>query len=79
MTHEEAISVPVEVELGDGKGQGSLAHCSPWGHKEKDMTWRLNNMAYLLIRVLFNIKSFTFLLVVFVNGEHHCAQCKLFP
>ena len=25
-----------------GDGQGSLAHCSPWGHKESDMTERLN-------------------------------------
>ena len=24
-------------------GQGSLACCSPWGHEESDMTWRLNN------------------------------------
>jgi len=29
--------------LGDGEGQGSLACCSPWGHKESDMTWWLNN------------------------------------
>ena len=28
---------------GDGEGQGSLACCSPWGLKELDMTWRLNN------------------------------------
>ena len=27
---------------GDGKGQGSLASCSPWGRKESDTTWRLN-------------------------------------
>ena len=24
---------------GDGEGQGGLAYCSPWGHKEPDMTW----------------------------------------
>ena len=29
--------------LGDGEGQGSLACCSPWGHKELDTTWQLNN------------------------------------
>ena len=23
---------------GDNGGQGSLAYCSPWGHKELDMT-----------------------------------------
>ena len=28
---------------GDGEGQGGLACCSPWGHKELDMTGRLNN------------------------------------
>ena len=28
---------------GDGEGQRSLACCSPWGQKELDMTWRLNN------------------------------------
>ena len=25
-----------------GDGQGSLAHCSPWGRKESDMTEGLN-------------------------------------
>ena len=28
---------------GDGDGQGSLACCSPWGHKELDTTEWLNN------------------------------------
>ena len=27
-----------EQTSGDGEGQGSLACCSPWGHKESDMT-----------------------------------------
>ena len=31
-----------EQALGDGEGQGALACCSPWGHKESDMTERLN-------------------------------------
>ena len=30
-------------KLGDGGGQGSLACCSPWGHKESDMIEQLNN------------------------------------
>ena len=34
-------------ELGqtsrDGEGQGGLACCRPWGHKELDTTGRLNN------------------------------------
>ena len=28
---------------GDSRGQGGLARCSPWGHKELDTTERLNN------------------------------------
>ena len=28
---------------GDSEGQGSLVCCSPWGHKEFDMSERLNN------------------------------------
>ena len=31
-----------EQTLGDGEGQGSLACCSPWGHKESDTTEWLN-------------------------------------
>ena len=27
-----------EQALGDGEGQRSLMCCSPWGHKELDMT-----------------------------------------
>ena len=29
--------------LGDSDRQGRLSCCSPWGHKESDMTKRLNN------------------------------------
>ena len=32
-----------EQALGDGEGQGSLACCSPWGHKESNTTEQLNN------------------------------------
>ena len=31
-----------EQALGAGDGQGSLVCCSPWGHKELDVTERLN-------------------------------------
>ena len=27
-----------EQAPGDGDGQGGLACCTPWGHKESDMT-----------------------------------------
>ena len=32
-----------EQTPGDGKGQGNLACCSPWGHKELDVTEWLND------------------------------------
>ena len=31
-----------EEALGVGNGQGGLACCSPWGHKQSDMTEQLN-------------------------------------
>ena len=32
-----------EQTLGHSEGQGSLVCCTPWGHKESDTTYRLNN------------------------------------
>ena len=32
-----------EQTLGDSERQGSLACCSPWGHKESDMNEQLNS------------------------------------
>ena len=32
-----------EQAPGADEGQGSLACCSPWGHKESDTTEQLNN------------------------------------
>ena len=35
-----------EQAPGDGEGQGSLACCSLWGHKDLDTTERLNNSIF---------------------------------
>ena len=36
---------------GDNEGQGSLAICSPWDHRESNMTeWLNNNIQYLSFR-----------------------------
>ena len=40
--HHQLYGHEFEQALGVGDGQGSLAHCSPWGHKESDTTERLN-------------------------------------
>ena len=41
--HHQLKGHEFEQALGDGEGQGSLVCCSPWGHKESDMTEQLNN------------------------------------
>ena len=41
--HHQLNGREFEQALGDGEGQGSLACCSSWGHKELDMMERLNN------------------------------------
>ena len=44
---------------GDSEGQGSLECCSPWGHRELDITEQLNNNN----TVNFLVKTGFFLLV----------------
>ena len=41
--HHQLKGCESEQTLGDGEWQGSLACCSPRGHKESDMTERLND------------------------------------
>ena len=40
--HHQLNGYEFEQALEVGDGQGSLACCSPWGHKKSDMTERLN-------------------------------------
>ena len=41
--HHQLSGQEFAQTLGDYERQGSLVHCSPWGHKESDMTERLKN------------------------------------
>ena len=41
--HHQLNGHEFEQTLGDNEGQGSLAWCSPWGHKESDTIERLND------------------------------------
>ena len=41
--HHRLDGYEFEQAWGDGEGQGSLACCTPWGHKESDTTEQLNN------------------------------------
>ena len=38
----DSMDMNTEQALGVGDGQGGLACCSPWGHKESDRTEQLN-------------------------------------
>ena len=40
--HHQFDAHAFEQVPGVGNGQGSLAFCSPWGHKELDTTEKLN-------------------------------------
>ena len=40
--HDRLNGHEFEQALGDGEGQGGLVCCSPWGHKELDITDWLN-------------------------------------
>ena len=41
--HHQLNGHEFEQAPGDGKKHGSLSCCSPWGHKESDITERLDN------------------------------------
>ena len=40
--HHQFNGLEFEQALGVGDGQGSLVCCSPWSHKESDMTDQRN-------------------------------------
>ena len=41
--HHRLNGHETEQTPGDSEGQGRLACCSPWGHRQLDMTWQLSN------------------------------------
>ena len=62
--HQECNGHELGQTSGDGEGQKGLACCSPWGHKESDMTWvtNNNNNKYLLNIIMYSIILNTFYL-----------------
>ena len=47
--HHQHNEHEFEQTPGDSEGQGSLECCSPWSHKELDMTLQLNNNPWPLL------------------------------
>ena len=41
--HHQCNEHELVPTLGHGEGQGGLACCSPWGHKESNTVGQLNN------------------------------------
>ena len=52
--HHRLSGKEFEQTPGDSEGQGGLACCSPWGHRQLDMTKRLNSDTLFLLRVAFH-------------------------
>ena len=52
-----------EQAPGVGDGQGSLACCSPWGHKESDTTEQLNWTELIYVYVLSHFSSIWLLVI----------------
>ena len=88
--HHQLNGHEFESTPGVSDAQGGLACCSPWGHKESDMTERLNSSngrspEYLPTTIaVFDSTHFTTLdtsykwnhaIVVFLNGLFHLAYC----
>ena len=41
--HHQLNGHEFEQALGDSEGQGNMVCCSPWGRKDSDTAWQLNN------------------------------------
>ena len=55
--HPQLNKHEFEQTSGASEGLGSLACCSPWGHKESDMTEQLNNSSEIETRPEQNLQS----------------------
>ena len=49
--HHQLNGHEFEQALGVGDGQGSLACCSPWGHKESGRILQLSNNRVKVLKV----------------------------
>ena len=73
--HHQLSGLKFEQGLGVGDGQGGLACCSPWGHKELDMTEWLNwtelsekgVLIYKMIIVIFFYSLSFFFFLCFIH------------
>ena len=68
--HDQFNGHRFEQTPGDSEGQGNLACCSPWGHKESDTTEWLNNNGPKSKDNIFSILAqSSFYIIVFLENE----------
>jgi len=72
--HHRLKGLEFEQALGDSEGQGSLACCSPWGHKKLDATKQLNNNN---LHVYSNLSSFIAFMKIGWSWFHLCSWNRL--
>ena len=74
--HHQHNGDEFEKTLGDDR-QVSLACCSPWGHKELDMTGQLNNKRYKDKEFISNSEEDKFLTCLWWLSFLTCIPCPM--
>ena len=77
-SHHRLDEHEFEQSLGIGDGQGSLMGCSPWGHKELDMTEWLNWTEFYEFSQLPLMPISRWLQNHISSPDFHIAHCTLF-
>ena len=72
--HHRLSGNEFEQTPGDSEGQGKLACCSPWGHKESDMTERLDDNTCLKERDYFSGIAFIRALIPLMRAPSSCSN-----
>ena len=69
--HPQLDGREFEQALGVGDGQGSLECCSPWGHKESDVTEEMNRSK----ESLHSLPHQFFIIPIFQMRKLRCREC----
>ena len=65
--------------LGESHGQRSLAGYSSWGHKESDMTERLNTFTFLILEDVVLKKKIYIYIYTHTHTHIHAALALVLP
>ena len=68
--HHQVDGLEFEQTLGVGNGQGSLVCCSPWGHKELDMTEQQNWTVHSTVCVCVCILHVYIYIYIYIYTPH---------